>query len=129
MGAENPASEVALGQARHQGRMRVSILESKTANSSPPSGSGRIRSFDEPWPGGDAIFVAVETPEDLNACQPSGGDQADGAIWAVFRKGRKDFNENDVIRGGIAAGLVDVKVVRFSDTHTASKFVIRKAER
>ena len=34
-----------------------------------------------------------------------------------------------VLRGGLAAGLVDVKVVRFSGTHTASKFVIRKAER
>ncbi|TMC68035.1 MAG: hypothetical protein E6J13_15445 [Chloroflexi bacterium] len=53
----------------------------------------------------------------------------DGAVWVVFRKGRKDFNENDILRGGLAAGLVDVKVVRFSETHTASKFVVRKAER
>jgi hypothetical protein len=34
-----------------------------------------------------------------------------------------------VLGEGSAAGLVDVKVVRFSDTHTASKFVIRKAAR
>jgi hypothetical protein len=53
----------------------------------------------------------------------------DGAIWVVFRKGRKDFNENDVLRLGLETGLVDVKVVRFSDTHSATKFVIRKAER
>lgn len=52
-----------------------------------------------------------------------------GAVWAVFRKGRKDFNENDVLRLGLESGLVDVKVVRFSDTHTALKFVIRKADR
>jgi hypothetical protein len=52
-----------------------------------------------------------------------------GTIWAIFRKGRKDFNENDVLRLGLESGLVDVKVVRFSDTHTALKFVIRKAER
>jgi hypothetical protein len=78
----------------------------------------------------DAIFIAVESPEDLERL--AGLKRAmkpDGAVWAVFRKGRKDFNENDVLRGGLAAGLVDVKVVRFSDTHTASKFVIRKAER
>ena len=47
----------------------------------------------------------------------------------MYRKGRKDFNENDVLRLGLETGLVDVKVVRFSDTHTATKFVIRKAER
>jgi hypothetical protein len=53
----------------------------------------------------------------------------DGAVWVVYRKGRRDFNENDVLRLGLETGLVDVKVVRFSDTHTATKFVIRKAER
>ena len=78
----------------------------------------------------DAVFVGVDGPEDVT--QLAGLKLAikpDGAVWAVFRKGRKDFNENDVLRGGLASGLVDVKVVRFSDTHTASKFVIRKAER
>jgi hypothetical protein len=30
---------------------------------------------------------------------------------------------------GLETGLVDVKVVRFSDTHSATKFVIRKADR
>jgi len=80
--------------------------------------------------GYDSVFVAVEGPQDLDqlailkrAIQP------DGAVWAVFRKGRTGFNENDVLRGGLEAGLVDVKVVRFSDTHTASKFVIRRSER
>ncbi|MFL6248779.1 MAG: hypothetical protein ACJ74H_22330 [Thermoanaerobaculia bacterium] len=32
--------------------------------------------------------------------------------------------QNGQIAAGKAAGLVDVKVVRFSDTHTAEKFVI-----
>lgn len=50
-------------------------------------------------------------------------------VWAVYRKGRKDFNENHVLEGGLAAGLVDVKIARFSDTHSASKFVIRRTER
>ena len=86
--------------------------------------------LDSGTPASDAIFVAINGPEDLDqfaalkrAIKPN------GAVWAVFRKGRKDFNENDVLRGGLAVGLVDVKVVRFSATHTASKFVIRKAER
>jgi len=87
-------------------------------------------SFTEPQPASDAVFVAVDGPRDLErlgslklAIKP------DGTVWAVFRKGRKDFNENDVLRGGLAAGFVDVKVVRFSDTHTASKFVIRRSDR
>jgi hypothetical protein len=77
-----------------------------------------------------AVFVAIDGPPDLDQlAELKSRIKPDGAVWAVFRKGRKDFNENDVLRGGLAAGLVDVKVVRFSDTHTASKFVIRKAER
>ena len=87
-------------------------------------------SFEQPTPGADAIFVAVDGPADVGRL--AGLKQSikpDGAVWAVFRKGRKDFNENGILRGGLAAGLVDVKVVRLSDTHTAGKFVIRKAER
>lgn len=80
--------------------------------------------------GYDAVFVSVEGPGDLGGLTNlKRAIKADGAVWAVFRKGRKDFNENDVLRGGLDAGLVDVKVVRFSETHTASKFVIRKSER
>jgi hypothetical protein len=80
--------------------------------------------------GSDMVFVAVEGPKDLGALTGlKTAIKPDGAAWVVFRKGRKDFNENDVLRGGLAAGLVDVKVVRFSDTHTACKFVIRRSER
>ena len=38
-------------------------------------------------------------------------------------------SESEVRTAGRAAGLIDVKVVRFSDTHTADKFVIPKEER
>jgi len=87
-------------------------------------------SLGDPQPSSDAVFVTVEDEADLERLKSlSGAIKPDGAVWAVFRKGRKDFNENDVLRGGLAAGLVDVKVVRFSDTYTASKFVIRKSER
>ncbi len=78
----------------------------------------------------DMIFVAVDGPEELKQLADlKARIKPSGAIWVVFRKGRKDFNENAVLRAGLAAGLVDVKVVRFSDTHTASKFVTRKADR
>jgi hypothetical protein len=78
----------------------------------------------------DHLFVAVETHEDLARL----GDLVsliarDGAVWTLRRKGRKDLTEADVMAAGKAAGLVDVKVVRFSDTHTAEKFVIPVADR
>lgn len=75
--------------------------------------------------GADHLFVAVETHEDL-AALPGLVPLIvrDGAVWTIRRKGRKDLTEADVMAAGKAAGLVDVKVVRFSDTHTAEKFVI-----
>ena len=48
----------------------------------------------------------------------------DGALWVIRPKGRPEISEMAVMRAGQAAGLVDVKVVSFSATHTAEKFVI-----
>ena len=53
----------------------------------------------------------------------------DGALWAVWPKGRKNFNENHVRELAINAWLVDIKVARFSATHSALKLVIPKAKR
>lgn len=52
-----------------------------------------------------------------------------GAIWLVYPKGQSHIREVDVILAGRAAGLVDNKVCRFSDTHTALRFVIPLAKR
>jgi hypothetical protein len=46
------------------------------------------------------------------------------ALWVVYAKGKKDLSENDVIAAGRKVGLKDVKVVGFSVTHTALKFVV-----
>lgn len=87
-------------------------------------------SLGEPQPETDAVFLGVEGPDDMRRLSELRERiKPNGAIWAVFRKGRKDFNENDVLRLGLESGLVDVKVVRFSETHTALKFVIRMADR
>ena len=78
----------------------------------------------------DHLFVAVETQDDLAALRDLVPLIArNGAVWTVRRKSRKDLTEADVMAAGKAAGLVDVKVVRFSDTHTAEKFVIPVADR
>jgi hypothetical protein len=80
--------------------------------------------------GADHVFVAVETPADLAALASLVPLMArNGALWTVRRKSRKDLTESDVMAAGRAVGLVDVKVVRFSETHTAEKFVIPVADR
>ncbi|HTV25199.1 MAG TPA: DUF3052 family protein, partial [Polyangiaceae bacterium] len=56
--------------------------------------------------------------------------EPDGAIWIVRVKGKAaSVKENEVREAARAAGLVDVKVASFSDTHTAEKLVIPVADR
>jgi hypothetical protein len=45
-------------------------------------------------------------------------------LWVVYPKGKKEITETDVIGAGRKTGLKDVKVVGFSPTHTALKFVL-----
>jgi hypothetical protein len=52
-----------------------------------------------------------------------------GAIWVVWSKGRPALKEDHVRAAGKPAGLVDVKVVAFSATHSALKLVIPVARR
>jgi hypothetical protein len=78
----------------------------------------------------DIVFFAAEDPRDLKRVQ--GVEpyiKRDGAVWVVSPKGKPDIRDVVVIQAGIAAGLVDTKVVRFSDSHTALKFVIPVARR
>lgn len=72
----------------------------------------------------DQIYIAIESAKDLGRFEtvlPS--VRQDGAVWAIRRRGLKDASEAATMAAGLAAGLVDVKVARFSETHTAEKFV------
>ncbi len=78
----------------------------------------------------DQIYVAVESAKDLTRFATVVSSLAqDGALWAIRRKGLKDASEAATMAAGKAAGLVDVKVARFSETHTAEKFVRPLASR
>ena len=78
----------------------------------------------------DVIFVAANERGDLGRLVTVQKFlQRDGAIWIIRPKGSPLITESDVLKGGKAAGLVDVKVVRFSATHTAEKFVIPVSRR
>ena len=81
-------------------------------------------------PEADVILYGVAAPADLERLVPLQDSLArDGAIWVVAPKGGIEPTEAQVLAGGKAAGLVDVKVARWSDTHTAHKFVIPKDRR
>jgi hypothetical protein len=80
--------------------------------------------------GADAVFFGAEHQDALRkiaaiarALKPA------GALWIVRPKGRKEITEAETMAAGKRAGLVDVKVVSFSETHTAEKFVIPVAKR
>ena len=73
----------------------------------------------------DLLFFAVEDRAQLDELGALKNSLApDGALWVIRPKGVKSVTERDVMAAGKAAGLVDTKVVRFSDTHTAEKLVI-----
>jgi len=73
----------------------------------------------------DAIFFGAAREADLLQFEKlKTMIKPDGAIWVIRPKGRPEISERAVMAAGKAAGLVDVKVVGFSATHTAEKFVI-----
>jgi hypothetical protein len=78
----------------------------------------------------DVIIAAINTPKELTLFERLQASlKKDGAIWAVRPKGVPAVSEATVMNAARDAGLVDVKVVRFSDTHTAEKFVRPKLAR
>jgi hypothetical protein len=78
----------------------------------------------------DAIFLGARKEAELTRLEKLKESlRPDGALWIIRPKGRPEISEAAVMRAGKAAGLVDVKVVSFSPTHTAEKFVIPRAAR
>ena len=73
----------------------------------------------------DTIFFAADSPKTLGGvAKVAKSLKGATALWIVYPKGQKTITENDVIAAGRKTGLKDVKVVGFSATHTALKFVI-----
>jgi hypothetical protein len=90
----------------------------------------RVAVSTRPRAASDLLFLFAEDRRALarvgslrGSLKPAGG------IWVIYPKARKELTENDVLGAGRDAGLKDVKVARFSDTHTALKFVIPVSDR
>jgi hypothetical protein len=78
----------------------------------------------------DLIFFGADKTGELARAKELARSLASaGALWIVYPKSRREITELEVLGAGKAAGLVDVKVVSFSATHTALKFVRPKTKR
>jgi hypothetical protein len=99
-------------------------FEEELREASPDFARGAI-ARDTEW-----IFMIADTQKGLaQATNIAKVMKGRVALWIVYPKGRKDLSENDVLATGRKAGLKDVKVVGFSPTHTALKFVVPVGER
>lgn len=73
----------------------------------------------------EIIFASADSAKDLGAIgKVAKAIRGAAALWVVYPKGKKEITESQVLAAGRNAGLKDVKVVGFSPTHTALKFVI-----
>lgn len=78
----------------------------------------------------DIVFQYADEAADLpRLSRARAAIVANGAVWAIWPKGRKQFREDDIRAFGPRAGLVDVKVVAFSETLSGLKLVIPVAQR
>ncbi|MGH9792598.1 MAG: DUF3052 family protein, partial [Candidatus Acidiferrales bacterium] len=80
--------------------------------------------------GSDVILLGIQDQsglQPLRALQKS--IQPAGAIWVVWPKGQPHIKEDNVRAAALAVGLVDVKVMSFSSTHSALKLMIPRARR
>jgi hypothetical protein len=83
-----------------------------------------------PSPDSDWIFFAADAKADLaRLSKISKSMKGAAALWIVYPKGQKQITENDVLAVGRKNALKDVKVVGFSATRTALKFVIPVSRR
>jgi hypothetical protein len=82
-------------------------------------------------PESDLVFLGANTHADLAALGSlRRAIRPNGAIWVISRKGKlATIRDVDVIGATLAAGMVDNKVVAFSDTQTSLRAVIRLRDR
>ena len=85
----------------------------------------------KPVKGAEVVFLRASHANDLDKVATLRASLApNAALWIVRDKGKAaPVREGDVRAAAKAAGLVGMKVVSFSDTLTADKFVIPLAKR
>lgn len=79
----------------------------------------------------DAAIVLIDTPDQLDRiARHRKSITAGGSLWVIRPKGKgTPVTEAQVRDAAKRAELVDIKVVSFSETHSAEKLVIPRAKR
>jgi hypothetical protein len=79
----------------------------------------------------DMIFVRVDAPKELaRLARGATHLEPSGALWVFHPKGRGALPTDAEVRAaGLAAGLVDNKISAYTDSHTATRFVVPIARR
>jgi hypothetical protein len=79
----------------------------------------------------DIIFLKVDRIEDLDGIASAAEHlEMHGMLWIFHPKGGgASPHDSEVRTAGIAAGLVDNKISAYSETHTATRYVIPVANR
>jgi hypothetical protein len=95
-------------------------LRSVTKNVNVAEGNRGKAGADAEW----ILFSAASSKDLSQVAKLAKGLKGAAALWIVYPKGQKQITENDVLAAGRKSGLKDIKVVGFSPTHTALKFVI-----
>jgi len=115
------------------GRADLALLERESATlgfNSIARKSAAAFAEDKPLKDSDVIFYGAGATSELPGIKKVIPSLAStGALWIVYPKGRKEITELQVLAAGREAGLVDIKVVSYSPTHTALKFVRPKDKR
>jgi hypothetical protein len=112
-----PGSRVSLIGFEKQHEEFVKELQSARAVIAPAK--------DQPLKDCDCIFLRIDTKKQLVQVGKIAREMLGAvALWIIYPKGQQHITEGDVFAAGHKAGLTDIKVVRFSATHTALKFVI-----
>jgi hypothetical protein len=77
------------------------------------------------------IFVRIDGRRDLARITRAARHlESNGSLWVFHPKGRgASPTDNEVRSAGLAAGLVDNKISAYTDSHTATRFVIPIARR
>ena len=100
------------------------LIEEATACGATVARGSRAGALDMIFFGARSIADLTRLASLVSRIKPS------GVIWLVRAKGRgAAIREAESMEAGKRAGLVDVKVVSFSDTHSAEKYVIPVAKR
>jgi hypothetical protein len=112
--------------------MSISLLGQFDAEFMKELGSAKVEIKQEKLKEGSAlIFLGAQSLKQLASVLGKVSNAMKGAIalWVVYPKGNKEISQQDVLNAGRKVGLKDVKVVGFSTTHTALKFVVPVAKR